>query len=245
MDNALYVGLSRQMTLRRELDIVANNIANANTTGFKTEDLMVRTEAAKPAKTIGGANPVKFVLDDGVTRDFTQGAMTKTGGDFDVAIEGKGFFKIQTAGGERYTRDGRFTTNPEGKLVTQLGAPVLDEGGGEILIDPKQGPVTIGKDGIISQGALNVGKIGVVRPDDLSSLSKDGDNLYRNTSNTTLQPASDAVVHQGMLEASNVQSVVQITKLIEVQRAYESMAKMMDNTAELTRSAVERLGKVN
>jgi len=245
MDNALYIGLSRQMTLRRELDIVANNIANANTTGFKTEDLMVRTEAAKPARTLGGTNPVKFVLDDGVARDFTQGAMTKTGGDFDVAIEGQGFFKVQTAAGERYTRDGRFTTNPEGKLVTQTGNPVLDEGGAEILIDPKQGPVTIGKDGIVSQGQLSVGKIAVVRADDLSSLSKDGDNLYRNTSNATLQQAPDAVVHQGMLESSNVQSVVQITKLIEVQRAYESMAKMMDNTAELTRSAVERLGKVN
>jgi flagellar basal-body rod protein FlgF len=116
MDNALYVGLSRQMTLRRELDIVANNIANANTTGFKAEDLMVRTEAAKPARTLGGTNPVKFVLDDGVTRDFTQGAMTKTGGDFDVAIEGQGFFKIQTAAGERYSRDGRFTMSPDGKL---------------------------------------------------------------------------------------------------------------------------------
>ena len=245
MDNALYIGLSRQMTLRRELDIVANNIANANTTGFKTEDLMVRTEAAKPARTLGGTNPVKFVLDDGVVRDFTQGAMTKTGGDFDLAIEGQGFFKVQTAAGERYTRDGRFTTNPEGKLVTQTGNPVLDEGGGEILIDPKQGPVTVGKDGIVSQGPLALGKIGVVRADDLSTLSKDGDNLYRNTSNAALQQAPNAVVHQGMLESSNVQSVVQITKLIEVQRAYESMAKMMDNTAELTRSAVERLGKAN
>jgi len=245
MDNALYIGLSRQMTLRRELDIVANNIANANTTGFKTEDLMVRTEAAKPARTLGGTNPVKFVLDDGVVRDFTQGAMTKTGGDFDLAIEGQGFFKVQTAAGERYTRDGRFTTSPEGTLVTQTGNPVLDEGGGEILIDPAQGPVTVGKDGIVSQGALALGKIGVVRPDDLSTLSKDGDNLYRNTTNANLQPAPDAVVHQGMLESSNVQSVLQITKLIEVQRAYESMAKMMDNTAELTRSAVERLGKAN
>ncbi len=245
MDNALYVGLSRQMTLRREMDIVANNIANANTTGFKTEELMVRTEAAKPARTLGGTNPVKFVLGDGVARDFTQGAMTKTGGDFDVAIEGQGFFKVQTAGGERYTRDGRFTTNPEGKLVTQTGNPVLDEGGSEILIDPKQGAVTIGKDGIVSQGQLSVGKIAVVRADDLSSLSKDGDNLYRNTANATLQQAPNAVVHQGMLESSNVQSVVQITKLIEVQRAYESMAKMMDNAAELTRSAVERLGKAN
>lgn len=245
MDNALYVGLSRQMTLRRELDIVANNIANANTTGFKAEDLMVRTEAAKPARTLGGSNPVKFVLDDGVTRDFTQGAMTKTGGDFDVAIEGQGFFKIQTAAGERYSRDGRFTMSPDGKLVTQSGNPVLDEGGGEIQMDPLQGPVMIGKDGTISQGAIRVGKIGVVRADDLSALRKDGDGLYRNTTNTTLAAAPDARVHQGMLEASNVQSVVQITKLIEVQRAYESMAKMMDNTAELTRSAVERLGKVN
>jgi hypothetical protein len=93
MDNALYVGLSRQMTLRRELDIVANNIANTNTTGFKVEDLMVATEQAKPAKTLDGASPVKFVLDTGVARDFTQGAMTKTGGDFDLAIDGKGFFK--------------------------------------------------------------------------------------------------------------------------------------------------------
>ena len=245
MNNALYVGLSRQMTLRRELDIVANNIANANTTGFKTEDLMVRTEAAKPARTLGGTNPVKFVLDDGVARNFSQGAMTKTGGDFDLAIEGLGFFKVQTAGGERYTRDGRFTTNPEGKLVTQTGNPVLDEGGGEILIDPKQGPVTVGKDGIVSQGPLALGKIAVVQADDLASLSKDGDNLYRNTSNATLQQAPNAVVHQGMLESSNVQSVVEITKLIAVQRAYESMAKMMDNAAELTRSAVERLGKAN
>ncbi len=245
MDNALYVGLSRQMTLRRELDIVANNIANANTTGFKTEDLMVRTEAAKPATTLGEKSPIKFVLDDGVTRDFTQGAMTKTNGDFDLAIEGRGFFKVQTAAGERYTRDGRFTTNPEGAIVTQSGNPVLDEGGGQILVDPQLGPVSIGKDGTISQGAVRVGKIGVVLADDLSSMSKDGDNLYRNTANTTLQQAPSAIVHQGMLESSNVQSVVQITKLIEVQRAYESMAKMMDNTSELTRSAVERLGKVN
>ncbi|PTT74657.1 flagellar biosynthesis protein FlgF, partial [Pseudomonas sp. HMWF010] len=205
----------------------------------------VRTEPARPARTLGGSNPVKFVLDDGVTRDFTQGAMTKTGGDFDLAIEGQGFFKVQTAGGERYTRDGRFTTNPEGKLVTQGGAPVLDEGGGEILIDPKLGAVSIGKDGLVSQGQVRVGKIGVVSTQDLSALRKDGDNLYRNVANVTLQPAPSAVVHQGMLESSNVQSVVQITKLIEVQRAYESMAKMMDNTAELTRSAVERLGKVN
>ncbi|PZR36348.1 flagellar basal-body rod protein FlgF [Caulobacter segnis] len=245
MDNALYVGLSRQMTLRRELDVVANNIANANTTGFKVEDLMVRTEQAKPAKTLDGGSAVKFVLDSGVARDFTQGAMTKTGGDFDLAIEGKGFFHVQTAGGDRYTRDGRFTTNPTGQLTTQSGHLVLDDGGGPITIDPTLGPVNVGKDGVVSQGAVRVGKIAVVRPDSLASMAKDGDNLYRNTTNAALQPAPDAAVHQGMLEASNVQPVIEITKLIEVQRAYESVAKMMDNTSELSRTAVERLGKAN
>ncbi len=245
MDNALYVGLSRQMTLRRELDIAANNIANANTTGFKVEDLMVHTEQARPAKTLDGSSPVKFVLDSGVARNFTQGALTKTGGDFDLAIEGQAFFKIQTASGERYTRDGRFTTSPEGILVTEAGNQVMDEGGGQITIDPKLGPVTIGKDGIVSQGAIRVGKIGLVRPDDMASLAKDGDNLYRNTANTTPQPVTDAQIHQGMLESSNVQPVIEITKLIEIQRAYEGVAKMMDNTAELSRSAVERLGKLN
>jgi flagellar basal-body rod protein FlgF len=244
MDNALYVGLSRQMTLRRELDIVANNIANANTTGFKVEELMVRTEPAKPARTAGGSYPVKFVLDDGVARDFGQGALTQTGGDFDVAIEGQGFLKVSTAGGERYTRDGRLTMSPDGKLVTQNGQSVLDDGGGEILIDPLKGPVNIARDGTMSQGAERIGKLGVVRPTDLASFRKDGDNLYRNTTNDTPQPATAAVVHQGMLEASNVQSITQITKLIEVNRAYESMAKIMDQTSELSRSAVERMGKV-
>ena len=244
MDNALYVGLSRQMTLRRELDVVANNIANANTTGFKVEQLMVRTEPAKPARTVGGSYPVKFVLDDGVARDFGQGALSKTDGDFDLAIEGNGFFKVSTGGGERYTRDGRFTMGADGKLLTQNGNAVLDDGGGEILLDPLKGPVTIAKDGTVSQGAERAGKIAVVRMADLASLRKDGDNLYRNISNDTPQAATDAVIHQGMLEASNVQSIKQITKLIEVNRAYESVAKMMDQTAELSRSAVERMGKV-
>jgi len=134
---------------------------------------------------------------------------------------------------------------PEGKLTTQGGAPVLDDGGGEILIDPLKGPVNIARDGTVSQGAERIGKVGVARFGDLASLSKDGDNLYRNLGNEQPQQAPDAIVHQGMLESSNVQSVLQITKLIEVSRAYERMAKMMDNAAELTRSAVERLGKAN
>ena len=106
MDNAMYVALSRQMTLQRELNIVANNIANVDTTGFKVEGTMVKTDPSTGATMVDGPPSLKFVIDDGVTRDFTQGALRQTDGAFDLGIEGQGFFRIQTAGGERFTRDG-------------------------------------------------------------------------------------------------------------------------------------------
>jgi flagellar basal-body rod protein FlgF len=244
MDNALYVGLSRQMVLRREMDIVANNIANADTAGFKVESLMVKTDPKAPAFTLQGPKPVKFVTDDGVLRDYGQGALRQTGGPLDMAVEGQGFFRITTPDGERYTRDGRFRTDETGRLVAQNGGAVMDEGGGEITIDPEKGQVTISQDGVVSQGAERIGKIGVVAFDNLSVLEKTGDNLYRNTSNQTPQPAASARVRQGMLEGSNVQPILEITRMIEVSRAYESMAKMMESQGDLSSKAVQTLGRV-
>jgi flagellar basal-body rod protein FlgF len=243
MDNALYVGLSRQITLRHELDIVANNIANADTTGFKVESLLVKTEPKAPAVTLDGPKPVKFVIDTGVARDFGQGTIRSTGSPLDLAIEGQAFFKITTPDGERYTRDGHFRLDDTGKLTTQNGQPVADAGGAELLVDMEKGPIAIAADGTVSQGIEQVGKIGVVRFDSLSVLEKTGDNLYRNTSNQQAQAAPDARIHQGMLEGSNVNAITQITKMLEVTRAYESMAKMMDSTATLSRDSISRLGK--
>lgn len=244
MDNALYVGLSRQLTLRRELDIVANNIANMDTTGFKVENLMVETEPAAPAQTFGAPRPVKFVLDRSVGRDFGQGTLRSTGATFDLGLQGDGFFTIQTPEGEQYTRDGRFHMDPDGRLVTEDGQAVMAEGG-EIVIDPELGPVTIAKDGTVSQGQELLGKISVVRFNELSMLEKVGENRYRNTANAQPEPATGTDVHQGMLEGSNVKPIAEITRMIEVTRAYESMAKMMDANAELSRRSIERMGKVN
>src|SRR5450432_108958 len=114
MDNALYVGLSNQMVLKREMDIVANNIANADTTGFKFESLMTKETPAAPALTFGGPKPIKFVSADGVARDFSQGGMRRTDAPLDLAIEGQGFFKVTTKAGDRYTRDGHFRTDDTG-----------------------------------------------------------------------------------------------------------------------------------
>ena len=243
MDNTLYISLSRQMTLRREMDVIANNIANADTTGFKVENLMVRTEPARPAHMADGPNPVKFVLDDGVARDFTQGSMQTTGGACDLAIEGKGFFKVDTPAGERFTRDGRLTLSPEGKLVTEAGDAVQGESG-EIVVDPAKGQVAIAQDGTVSQAGEKVGKVGVFLFDDRSVLAKDQGNLFKNTSNAQPNPDTASRLHQGMLEGSNVNPILQITRMIEVSRAYESVVRTIENTADLSKRAVERLGRV-
>ena len=243
MENAAYIGLSRQMTLRRELDIAANNIANADTTGFKVEQLLLGTEVGNRARNDAVRPGVSFVLDKGVGRDFSQGSLQQTGRDLDFAIDGEGvFFKVQDGATEAYTRDGAFTISPEGELVTKAGLPVLGEGG-PIVIDPAQGPITVADDGNISQNGIAIGQLGLARFDTLSVLSKDGDGLYRNASNAVPIDAAGAQVRQGMLEGSNVNPLVEITQLIEITRAYERASKMIENVTDLSRRSVERLGK--
>ena len=243
MENAAYIGLSRQMTLRRELDIAANNIANADTTGFKVEQLLLGTEVGSRARNDSIRPGASFVLDRGVGRDFSQGSLQQTGRDLDFAIEGEGvFFKVQDGATEAYTRDGAFTISPEGELVTKGGLPVLGDGG-PIVIDPAQGPITVADDGNISQNGIAIGQLGLARFDTLSVLSKDGDGLYRNASNAVPIDAAGAQVRQGMLEGSNVNPLVEITQLIEISRAYERATKMIENVTELSRRSVERLGK--
>jgi flagellar basal-body rod protein FlgF len=243
MDNALYVGLSRQMVLKRELDIVANNIANADTNGFKVESLLTQETPTAPAATAEGPQPVKFVTAIGVARDFGQGGLRRTDAPLDLGVDGKGFFKINTAAGDRYTRDGHFRLDDQGRLVTQAGDPVADDGGGEITFDPQKGQVTVAEDGTVSQGSERVAKIGLYQFANLGVLDKAGDNLFKNASNLQPTAVTDGKVRQGMLESSNVNPIVEITRMIEVSRAYEQTAQMMASEQDLSRNSVARLGR--
>jgi flagellar basal-body rod protein FlgF len=250
MDNAMYIGLSKQILLQRELDIVANNLANVDTTGFKVEDMVVATDSATPAMSVGVTQPVKLAIDNGVARDFTQGSMTQTGAPLDLAINGTGFFQVQTAAGVRFTRDGRFATNAQSQLVTQAGDPVLDASGAPITINRQGNPPVIGRDGTITQtvagqtGAQVVGQVGVVSFSDLSALTKQGDGLYSLTTNQPTQPATGAVIQQGMLEGSNVQPIIQITDLIRINRAYEMVSQLLSSTADLSATALQQIGSI-
>ena len=246
MDNVLYVGLSRQMVLEHEIDVISNNVANVDTTGFKVESLMVQTDSEHLP--VDPTSPllanVNFPLDAGVVRDFSQGELKATGGALNMAVQGQGFFRVQTANGERYTRDGAFTLNDQGQIVTAAGDTVLGDGGA-ITLDPLKGAPSISADGTVSQQGQTVGKIALVNFSSLAALSKDGNGLYSNSSNLQPQPTTTAQIRQGMLEQSNVQGITQITRLIEVSRAYENISQMMDQTAQLSSSAIDRLGKIS
>ena len=245
MDNSLLVSLSQQLAAYRAMDVIANNLANASTPGFKREAAKFEEYVAhvRPAEDQKGPQTLSFVKDAGVMRDLGQGELTATNSPYDFAINGKGFFTVQTPQGMRYTRDGHFTLNQDGVLVTADGYAVQGDGGA-ITITPTDGQINVGPDGIISSilnGASNqIGKLQVVDFANERALVKQGANLYSTTQTAT--PAADATIAQGMVEGSNVSPVIEISHMVEVMRAYQMTATLTNSEEELMRQAIDKLG---
>lgn len=240
MLNSLYIGLSQQMVLRNQMDGIANNIANMNTTGFKGEEILFR-EYLVPAD---DGIDYSYVVDFGIARDQTDGDMSKTGNTFDLAIRGEGFFVIETAEGQRYTRNGHFQLNVDGTLVTVAGDPVLSDSGRYLTFDPDDGRIEILPNGTISSEFGSLGNIGfaLVTFENLQLMQKSGHSLYE-TDQPTEEPEG-TTVHQGMIENSNVQPIVEMTRMIDVTRKYELIQRLIDAGYDLERAAIQRLGKV-
>lgn len=243
MDNAMLVGLSRQLTLRRAMDVAANNIANAQTNGFKAERVMLEDDMTSRARHVDGPDRVAFVDEWAMGRDFLQGALERTGRPLDLALQGEGFFTLETPAGERFTRDGRFTVNPDGELTAADGARVLDDFGQPVRVDPNAGPVTISDEGVISQNGLPGQRIGTVRFEQLGLLEKTGDNRFTAPEDAERAVENMPQVLQGHVETSNVRPIAEITRMMEVSRSYASVTKMIRDTDELSRKAIDRLGR--
>lgn len=243
MENAQLVGLSRQVVLRRELDLIANNVANVDTNGFKAQSLLLKEERMSPAADLDfrrSDRPISFVLDDANRYDLSAGRMMQTGNDLDVAVDGKGWFAVQTPNGERYTRNGSFALAPDGTLVTRDGNPVLTDSG-PLLIPLNEGRPTIAADGTISTSQGVRGKLRVVDFADPGSLKKVGETLFEGTNP---QPATLPRLVQGQIEKSNVRAVEQISRLIEVGRSYEQVSSWMAKADELRRDSIDKLAQV-
>jgi flagellar basal-body rod protein FlgF len=253
MDNALLIGLSRQTTLRRELDIVANNIANVNTTGFKADGAVFSEylqNGASSDRFQGADRRISFVQDRQTWHDVTQGAIQSTGSPLDVAIDGNAYFVVQTARGERYTRNGSFQINGEGQLVTSAGEPVLGDGGPIVFANGDNG-ITINPDGTVrvQEGTSGTdGGRGRVRLASFANpqlLRKDGGSTYVAPEGVQPEaPAAGVRILQGSIEKSNVRPVVEMARMIELSRAYTEVASILQSQSDMRRSAIERLAEV-
>ncbi len=247
MDNSLLVSLSQQLAAFRAMDVVANNIANVSTPGFKREAAKFEefVTMMRPAEGQTGPQSVSFVKDAGVMRDISQGNVEQTGAPYDIAIAGKGFFAVQTPAGMRYTRDGHFSLDADGNLVTSQGYQVQGDGGA-ITIAPTDGDINIAPDGTISSVVRGVGnQLGKLKVVDFANnyaLIKQGANLY-STGQTPTTPAN-VNLRQRALEASNVQPVIEISHMIEVMRAYEATASLSKSEEDMLSQAVEKLGQM-
>jgi len=254
MENALLIGLSRQMSLHREIEVVANNIANLNTTGFKADNAVFE-EYLMPGASAGQfAAPdrrMSYVQDRQTWHDLSQGSVEATGNPLDIAIDGQGFLVVQTPRGERYTRNGALQLNAQGQLVTSEGYAVLGESGPitlqatdkDIMIS-REGTITV-REGASATSDANRGKIRVVTFAANQPLRKDGGSTFAAMGNAAPQPATASTrIMQGSIEKSNVRSVVEMTRMIEVTRNYTQVASILQSQHDMRTSAIDKLAEV-
>lgn len=233
METAGYTTLTRQAGLLREMQVVANNIANSATTGYRQEGLIF----SEHVKRVQDGPSVSMATANVRNTSMVQGGLAQTGGRLDFAIEGDGFFLIETPAGQRLTRAGSFALSAEGDLVTQDGFRVLDAGGAPVFIPPDATDLNVAADGTMSANGRPLTQIGLVEPADPLDLIREDGVMFRTDSQ--IEPALNGKLRQGFLERANVDPIGQITRMIEVQRAYEMGQSFLDAENERVREAMK------
>lgn len=221
MPTSVYASLGRQEGLMREMEVVANNLANSSTVGYKSDraifsEFIVSGGRDAPSVSMGGVGGHAF--------DLTQSSLTFTGSDFDLALQGEGYFVVQTDAGDRLTRAGHLQISVDNELIDSNGNAILGPGGNSINVPPAAENLSIGSDGSVSADGELIGQIGIVLPND--QMLRDSNTYFSAPNGFT--PTEGATVIQGALEQSNVSPVLEVSRMIEVQRAYEAGQAMME-----------------
>lgn len=232
------IALSGMDGLRREMDIIANNLANANTVGFQAEKLIFK-EYLSDAQNKG----ISYTHDWGGARNLEMGALINTENPLDVAVLGQGYFSVDKGAGEvRYTRNGHFTLSTEGDLITSQGYKVLSDGGSVINLGGVTGEIVIGNDGTVSTVNGVVARIGVYETDQPFHMSQEGEGLLK--AEKPLTAVENPRVMQGALVQSNVNPVLEITRLIDLTRRYQNSSRLVENEHQRGLSAINELAKI-
>ncbi len=242
MENTSFVTLSRLTTLRREMSVIANNLANMNTTGFKGEKMMFVEHLVRSRDENGIlGEKIAYVRDVATVRDLSEGPLKATENPLDVAIHGEGYFVVETPNGDRYTRNGNFTLDTDGQLVTLQGDPVLSDTGQPFYFTPQDRNIEIARDGTITTDAGELGRLQVVQFENPRQLKEVSGGLYDTEATPT--PVDEPNVVQSMLEGSNVEPIVEMTRMIDVQRSYKSVQKLVESEHDRIKKMVGELTK--
>lgn len=239
MENSIYLGLSRQLVLRSNMEIVANNIANMNTSGFRAQNMLVDEYVEKQK---GDFDPLSFAYDYGQYKTTSPGAMQQTGNQLNVALNGPGFIGVQMANGQTgYTRDGNFQKSADGILLTSAGLQVMGQGGA-ITIPAEATEIIIDEKGMVSDQNGPFAQLNIVEFENLQDMKPQGNNLY--TTDAPVREPTKTTAWQGFLEGSNVVPVVEITKMIEILRDFQGTQKILETENDRLRSAIQKLSQV-
>lgn len=244
MDNAIYTMLTRQSGLMREFSSVANNVANMGTTGFKAEHGVFSEYISRLEAGAGGpdqATSLSMGRLGGHATDFSDGGLKPTGGELDMAITGEGFFQVRTEAGNRLTRAGHFMLNAERLIVDASGNAVLGDGGGEIAIPQEAGNIQVARDGTVSSNGIEYGRVRVFTAAP-GTLSREGNNLWQGQN---IQAVEEPMIASGFLESSNVNPVLEMARMIEVQRHYDAGQSLMDQEDERIRSVAQTVRQMS
>jgi len=241
MDLASSIATSRLVAQQRALDVIADNLANANTPGFKAErvqfsDWLTRQSGGSMPP---GGNPIAYTQDRATWREQQAGTISHTGNPFDIAVTGSGYFTVNTANGPRLTRDGRFGLLPSGTIADAAGNAVLDNNGQPIQLAPTDTQITIAGDGTVSSENGQLGKIGIVQPADPALLTAEGGTLFRSDSPTA--PVASPGLEQGATEDSNVVPVLEVTRMIDNERNFEFTTQMLQAESDRHQNAIQKL----
>lgn len=248
MENPTYISLSLQTALQKQMDMVANNIANMTTAGFKNKRMIFMEYLMEPKAETGiQGDRVSMVLDYGSFRDLRDGPQQQTGNPLDIAISGDAYLSVQTAEGERYSRGGRLQLNSEGAIVDSAGTPVLDEAGQPIQVPEAARNIRITADGAVSADEQQIGQLKLTRFEKPQFLREVAAGQYDNPEDQAgaQAGAGESRVLQGVLEGSNVSAVLEMTEMINIQRQYRNVQRMIEGEHERIRNAMSRISRIS